>query len=87
VQAAGASTFAKATFVSASGHNVDVNDDQFWEKIMPEQLTSTALLMKVQSEPTTYFDTAKSRAQLLKDIGVMVVDVVQVRVRACCVRV
>jgi len=72
------SSFSTATFAaSAEDKGVDINDVNFWEKVLPSFKTTSKMIEAVQ-EPST-LDTEEKREKFLADINVLVQELEQQR--------
>eukprot|EP01080_Neovahlkampfia_damariscottae_P008691 gene8691-638_t len=63
----GVSQFSKASFCfEQSDLDVDINDKNFWDKVLPENRTAEALLRKLQSGSS--LKSKEQREQFMKDL-------------------
>ena len=68
------SSFSKATFTASSADSeIDVNDPNFWDLVLPEAKTAEKLLQKLEKGELS---TREKRNSFLKDLSELVRDVV-----------
>lgn len=69
------SSFASATFAaSAEDSQIDVNDDNFWEQIIPDNTSADKLTARLDSGEA--FQTDESKTELLEDLKARVDEII-----------
>ncbi len=70
----GPSSFSKATFQSSNADSeIDINDPNFWDLVLPEAKTAERLLQKLDKEDS--LATEEQRSTFLQDLKVLVEEV------------
>ena len=68
------SSFAKATFAHEEEDQIDWNDQQFWDKLLPSFKTSNKILDLIKNEPES-LDKEEIRNQIFNDLNTLMEDV------------